>query len=1082
MSGTFTKAQQRAITAPHSVAISAGAGSGKTRVLAERVVHLLDGGVTPGQIAAVTFTEAAAAELRERIATYVEGRAQADPARWAAAQAALPLMQVSTIHGLCGRVAREHPVESGAGLNFAVLDDTEAAGWLEEHLAPVLAELPVEVLLELPGRIRGDVIRALLDDPTSAAAALDVAAREATLEAGDRARRAWVAAQPEWDAACAALDAVRGVPAGDVLEDARQAALRAGPPLLGEGLRDLRVALAGVKGNVGRGWDAAEKKAVFAALKTLQGLAARDDLLGEATDASRAHDRAVLALRTIFTHVVTRFAQLKGEQEVATFADLEVCADRALAVPEVRAYYRARWSHLLIDEAQDTNPVQWRILRALADGVTLTVVGDEKQSIYAFRRADVGVFREARKAVLERGGEVIRMGTSFRTHGGLVTAVNAYFASLMRGPGPLRPTAATFEPLDAHRVAHPAGEDAPGVEVHALLGDGAGALRSAEADLIAGRIQALLLGGTPVYDRETRQTRPLRLSDIAVLFRARTNLGAYEEALSRAGLPYVVHGGRGLYDRPEVMDAVSLLRAVADPTADVHLAAVLRGPHVHLTDAQLLTIGEAHVSGECFWDAAQRSADPDVQGAVTLIRALREASVTLSASQLLAEADRRTGALLVHAALPDGPRRVANLRLFQGLLRQWAQEGLRDVVSAADHLAHLERLEAQAPEAVSPHPDAAQLMTIHGSKGLEFPVVIVADALRQGGGPAGAVRFDAQLGVALRLPRLEEDPPEWTALEAAQKERDTSESERVAYVAFTRAADLLILSVPGGTGPADLKRLEAFLGHLPDAGVARTYLSPADVPAPVPLTLQTSGGRPRLDVRSGPGVVLPGTLPVTSLGTFLSCPRAFAYRHVEGRAPLVTLWSARHDAEATNPEGRLAGRQIGDAVHRALEHGWTDTEMRAHLGYFAPPDLQTVTTLVQNFQGDVYAEVRGRPYQRERPIQVDVGGVTFEGIVDAFDPDGKLVLDYKTDRHVQPEHHLPQLALYAHHLGATRAALAYLRRDHLHVFEETDLQRGLSLVQDAVSRMKDTDFPPTPSAACRYCSFRGVCDAAQETP
>ena len=120
-----------------------------------------------------------------------------------------------------------------------------------------------------------------------------------------------------------------------------------------------------------------------------------------------AHDRAILALQTIFTHVLTRFAELKGEQEVATFADLEVCADRALADQRVRGYYGERWTHLLIDEAQDTNPVQWRILSALAaDTVNLTVVGDEKQSIYAFRRADVGTFRDARadrRAARRRG-------------------------------------------------------------------------------------------------------------------------------------------------------------------------------------------------------------------------------------------------------------------------------------------------------------------------------------------------------------------------------------------------------------------------------------------------------------------------------------------------------------------------------------------------------------------------------------------------------------------------------------------------------------------------------------------------------
>ncbi|WP_309570486.1 UvrD-helicase domain-containing protein, partial [Deinococcus sp.] len=993
MTSPFTSAQAQAITASHSVAISAGAGSGKTRVLAERVVHLLDTGTAPGQIAAVTFTEAAAAELRERIGTYVEARAQRDPQRWADVQARLPLMHVSTIHGLCGRVARDHPVESGAGLNFRVLDEAETAEWLGEHLSFVLAELPVDVLLEVPGRIRADVIRALLNDPTSAVTALDVAARTAALDAGERARRAWEGVRPEWDAIQTTLARLSG-PAGDVLELARQAAAHAGPaPVLGGLLRALRTALESVKGNVGRNWDSETKKTVTTALRALKDLANRDDLLGEATEASRAHDRAVLALWEIFTHVVARFAQLKGEQEVATFADLEVCADRALAFPQVREHYRARWTHLLLDEAQDTNPVQWRILRALAaEEVNLTVVGDEKQSIYAFRRADVGVFREARETVQQRGGEVILMGTSFRTHGGLVTAVNAFFASLMKGPDSSRPTAATFEPLDAHRSAHPAGEDAPSVEAHALLGEGAGVLRNAEANLIAGRIQALLVAGTVVYDREERVTRPLRLSDVALLFRARTNLVAYENALARAGLPYVVQGGRGLYDRPEVVDAVSLLRAVADPSEDVFLAAVLRGPHVHLTDQQLLDLGQLHTAGDSFWDAAQRSPDSQVQVAVQLIRELREASVTLSASQLLAEADARTGALLIHAAQPDGARRVANVRLFQGLLRRWAQEGRRDVVSAAEHLARLERLGAQAPEAVSPHPDAVQLMTIHGSKGLEFPVVIVADALRQGGGFGEAVRFDAQQGVALRLPRQEEDTPEWTALGLAETERDLSEAERIAYVAFTRAADLLILNVVSGTGPTAMKRFEEFVRHLPETGVARTYLSPDEVLAPAALTFATTGRRPTLDVKTGPGVILPGTLPVTALGTFLGCPRAFAYRHLEGRAPLVTLWSERHAAEATNPGGRLAGRQIGDAVHRALEHSWTVKDMSEKLAYFAAPDLKTVIELVQNMRKDVYAEVHDRPYQREKPIQVPLDGLTFEGIVDAFDPDGGLVL------------------------------------------------------------------------------------------
>jgi ATP-dependent helicase/nuclease subunit A len=1085
---TFTDAQARAIFSEDSVAISAGAGSGKTRVLAERILNFLVRGVRPAQIVAVTFTEAAAAELRERVTSVVERRAEAEGGHWPELVTELALMPVGTIHSLCGRVAREHPVESGAGLSFTVLDELEARAWLDEHLTPVLAELQEgerEVLLAVPGKIRREVLEVLLDDPSSAREALRVAVAARKLDPLERASRAWDAVLPQWQAAVSALEGAGG-PAGDVLEEmrARTVALGRNAPLLGERLLAVREALREHSGRMGKGWSAPAKKGVNATLGVIRALAARDDLAGVAGEATAAHDRAVLALDRLFDHVACRFAALKAEEEVATFADLETFADAALTQDHVRAYYARRWTHLLIDEAQDTNPVQWRILSALAgEGVNLTVVGDEKQSIYAFRRADVQVFRMAQREVQARAGQIIPMGTSFRTHAALVDTLNAFFASLMAGPDEARPTAARFEPLSAHRTPSPLGEDGPCVEVYDLQGEDAGAARAAEARLLAARVQNLVYTGTPVYDRALGETRPLRPGDVAVLFRARTHLGTYEQALAAAGIPYVVHGGRGLYDRPEVQDAAELLQVVADPTGDISLAAFLRGPHVCLTDQALLDLARLREPGESLWDAARRSADPAVQQAVAWIRGWREASVTLSASQLLMEADQVTGAALVHAAMPDGARRVANLARFHALLRSWAQAGLRDVVRVAGHLAALERLEAQEAEAVSPSPDAVQLMTIHGSKGLEFPVVIVADVLNQGGGPGPKVRFDAAAGVALKLPGVEEDLPDWEALEALAKERDLSEAERVTYVAFTRAADLLILLAPGNLGAAARKRFEEFALHLPAQGVTLNYVQAADIRAPRPMPSPAESGPLRLEVQTGPGVILPGTLPVTSLGTYLACPRLFAYRHLEGREALVSLWSEREAAERSNPEGRLAGRQIGDAVHRALEHGWTITEMQGQLAYFAPSDLHTVIELVQNMRQDVYAEVRDRPYQRERPIQVHLDGLTFEGVVDAFDPDGRLVLDYKTDRQVNPEHHLPQLALYAHHLGATRAALAYLRHDTLHVFEEQDLQRGLALVQDAAQRLKEKNFDPTPSPACRYCSFRGVCDAAyQETP
>lgn len=397
----------------------------------------------------------------------------------------------------------------------------------------------------------------------------------------------------------------------------------------------------------------------------------------------------------------------------------------------------------------------------------------------------------------------------------------------------------------------------------------------------------------------------------------------------------------------------------------------------------------------------------------------------------------------------------------------------------ADHLNRLARLSAQEAEAISPLPDAVQLMTIHGSKGLEFPVVIIADVLRQGGGRTPPVRFDVEQGVALRLPLLEGDAPEWTALETLAKEQEGSEAERVAYVAFTRAADLLILSATGGDKGKAQERFAAFVASLPEEGVERQYLTPQDVVPVAPLPLRLDGARLILEVRTGPGVVLPGSLPVTSLGTYLQCPRMFAYRHLEGRLPLAQLWSERQAEEASNPERRAAGRQIGDAVHRALEHGWTAKDMQERLPYFSEPDLKTVIGLVQAMEGETYAPLHGRTFERERPLQVTIGPVTFEGIVDAYDREQRLVLDYKTDREVHPEDHLPQLALYAHHLGAREAALAYLRHKRLHLFGPEDLARGLDTVHAAVTRLTALDFSPTPDpVTCKRCAFKGVCDAA----
>ena len=1076
-----TPAQTRAIAAPASVFISAGAGSGKTRVLAERIVRLLaaEGGPLPRQIVAVTFTEAAAQELRARVTRFVEERAESGEAHWLGVLTALPLMTIGTIHSLCGRIAREHPVESGAGLSFLIQDETEAGAWLEERLPLALSACEAGDLLALPGRLRAEVTRALLADPLAARAALDAALRQTELPSEERRLLAWRQVEAEWSAALTQLGLFSG-PAGEKLEAYRLSAVQLGEPApcSAAGLCALETALQNYNGHLGgKKWSEEAKAAVHAGLKTLQGLSRRSDLRGE-TAALAVHDRALASLSRVFDTVNAQLQAWRTQEEVATFADLEVYADRALRRAEVQAYYAQRFTHLLIDEAQDTNPVQWRILKGLAGlGVNLTVVGDEKQSIYAFRRADVRVFHQARTQVQHLGGEQVTMHTSFRTHAPLVEVMNAYFASLMTGPTAAGSTRATFESLEAHRQDNPAGESA--VEWHAVLGEAdVGTLRSAEGHYLAARIQGLLLSARLVHGLQG--LRPVRLSDIAVLFRARGDMKRYEDALSRAGLPFVVHGGRGLLTRPEVLDAVHLLQAVADPTADVSLAAVLRGPVAHLTDAALLRLARSRQPEESLWAAAQRSPEPEVQRAVTLLSGLRDRAATLPASQLLTEAERLTHLSAVHALQPDGPRRLENLRRFSGLLRQWAGEGKSGVTAVAQHLRRLERLGHEEPEAPAPHADAVQLMTIHGSKGLEFPVVIVADVLRGAGGSAPAVRFDAEHGVAISLPQLDRPSAAWDHLAGLEREREDAEAERVAYVAFTRAADLLILS--GSAKDAELKRLTKFESHLPADGVMQVQVD-LDSVTPAPrLRLDVRTGRPDLTVLQGPGAALPETLPVTALATYRTCPRQFAHRYVNGFVPLADLWAAQAASEASNPERRSAGRTIGDAVHKAIEQGLAAGELAAAFPHLSPADLKDVARYVAAAKSSVFAEMPG-PFVRERPIQIQLGGVMFEGVVDAWNEAQGLILDYKTDREVVPEHHLPQLSVYAHRLGSKTAALAYLRQEELHVFSSEDLARGLKDVEGDIERMTARDFTPNPSvSSCRRCPYRGVCDVAEPMP
>lgn len=1056
--------QQFIIVSPLSVSIDAGAGTGKTFVLTRRILNLIRSGLKAEELVAVTFTEAAAAELRSRLQTLLEDEAARlqEPALLEAARA-LPLAQISTIHALCARILRDHPVESGAGMRFTVLDEAQASVWMEQHLPEVLGELSSADFGDVPAQHALDAVSLMLRDPYRAESALRVSMRtqaseERELQERLAAQRAEFASR--WEQSLQTLQSYAATDPVDPLEVGRQAVLRAGQV---EGSWDVRcAAMQGALSGIRRGGGSAKvwqghKDTVHAALNDLRTITAPLPLEQELWQC-----RALPVLEKLYYQAQGRLDELKREQEILTFADLERLAAQALAEPQVRSFYAERWKALLVDEFQDTSPLQWEIISALSEhGLNFTVVGDEKQSIYAFRGADVTLFRKARHSVAQQGGESRALTTSFRTHEALVKVVNTFFEGYMPGPASEHSTAATFTPLKAYRQSPPFPSEA--CELHIVSGSGAkDILREAEARLLAHRIQSLLSEGRTVQTRSG--SRPLSYQDIAILMRTRTHLAQYEAALFTAGIPYVVQGGTGLLLRPEVRDLRTMLQFLANPADDLALAATLRSPLIGWIDEQLLKATQARPKGASLWASLPDS--PPLLTELLNLRAFRNASA------LVTLALERSDFAAVMASMPDGQRRLANIDAFLGLLHRYAVEGRGGVQQVSLALQDSVRLELPVPEATLGSDDAVQVLTIHGSKGLEYPVVLIPDLLAEGRADSSPVLFHEEHGLSLRIPGVKPDdhPERHRFLRDLANERSLSENERIKYVALTRAADLLILSLTAKTSewPAAQRLAEL----LPPENVARYRYQPHEVPPLLRRTLARSGEV--YLTRTERGVALPDHLPVTSIGVYLRCPREFEYRYVTGRPPFTSLW----EAETRQREGGASGAMIGSAVHQAIELGLSDALIQGQFTHLSPAERHEVSRLVTSLQEPAFAELRGKTPLREIQVTHQIGELTFEGVIDAMYDD--WVVDYKTDRRMEPADHLPQLALYCAATGARKASLAYLRHATLHDFTAEELQHGLEQIGRMRKGVEAFQFAPDPSPTrCTYCTYRQVCDAAR---
>ncbi|GAB3297331.1 UvrD-helicase domain-containing protein [Epidermidibacterium keratini] len=1011
--------------------VEAGAGSGKTGALVQRIGELVTVGDIPiEKIAAVTFTERAAAELRERLRARFENAAR-DPQYAEIAQRALDdldLAPIGTLHAFAQRILSEHAIEAGIPPMVEVLDGVASSVASEARwrlLARALLDddsMAETVGLLAPLDIKLPKIRSLVtklnDDwdlvqdhigraapgPVEIPDLSPIIARGRELVAhGEHCTSEDDTMFVRLDETRVWLDEFESVDASDL--PAILTVLTQGRSILGNGVTDKSA-----PGNKAKwkGFDLPQLKVDYRAW--IVSLDAVKNRIAEAV------------LRNIVQCCASRVlddAQDRQRNGRLEFHDLLVlCRNLLRDNADVREALHERYSHLLLDEFQDTDPIQIEIATRIAGGAaadapdwrdidvpagTLFVVGDPKQSIYRFRRADIGMYLQAQEAL---GGHA-ELSTNFRTGAPILQWVNEVFADLIQPKEGQQPH---YRPLLAHRPGPTAGPPVAvlGVEAHHDEPN-ANELRAREAADVAATIAAALDPDEPWTTQDGNEWRALRPGDITILIPSRTSLSALEDALDRAGIHYRSEASSLAYAGTEVRALLAACRAIADSSNQLALLSALRSPLFGISDLELWEWKRSGGSVSLRGTPPEAMADHPVGVAIDYLARLGNESRWLTPSEVLSRlvVDRMVFEAAAGSARPRDVWRTVRFVIDQA--RAWSETehgGLRSYVEwAAAQASETSRVsESILPET---DVDSVRIMTVHAAKGLEFPMVILSGMSTQRRNTTGVNVLWNERGYAVSMGG-DLTSGDFETMQPVDEQMGDAESRRLLYVAATRARDHLVVSLHRARDTKTNARLLAEVGAASAAdAVPLSWDSPsavgspvADAPTEAPdfeswldrirAAVESSRRKPSESASGLEGTdpdAVPEGAPPEAAG------------HAKG---------ARDVAQSAWTKGRY-GSAIGRAVHGVLQAIPLDSAD----GLDPAVQAQCVAEGVVEYAGLVALLVRSaldspvvrraadRPHWRESWVaMVCEGGTVLEGIVDLIyrEDDGSLVVvDYKTD-------------------------------------------------------------------------------------
>ena len=929
------------------VVVTAGAGSGKTSTLVARYACLLAEGVSPRKIAAITFTKKAAMEMRSRVRkTLMELQQIAqDPIerqKWADLSAQMDSARIGTIHSLCAEILRNHPAEAGVDPRFEVLDeglsmalraqavdDTLKKLVEEERFLPLLENIPVRSLTSMLKEMLGKRLEAresfeiAVDNRSRLAVELrqrmnspltgglisemrDMTPQQLVQDAGETLAGMVQDLLRCWSLAESALAENDSVTCAIHLYETRRSYMN-----LRGGKKDSSVKqmIAELQGNFDKILD-----------PLTGGKNARDPL--PSLEAEDLLEGLLPQLHEAFNLVHQAYQNLVQKRQALDFDDLEYYAQQLLAHDEIRLRWQQELDAVLVDEYQDTNQRQRDIVNALAGKRgSLFIVGDMRQSIYRFRRADVTVFREEQERINREGGKLIDLDRTYRAHEQLLNATGDLLAGVIgTTEDPARKYYVPYSPLVAHKKELPKGIQSPHIEFVFGVGEDTESARPLAARALAERLHQL-----------KKESQIVKWDEVALLFRASTGFPFYEEALEDAGIPFVTVAGRGFYDRPEIRDLVNILRALADPMDDLSFAGLLRSPAFGLSDASLYLLRQTGLS---YWDALngdlsilseedQVSAKRTLDILNSLLPSVDRIPVAELLKQVVDETDYR--AILAAADVKTDEKVASNAggRLWRNLDKLLEDALVSQQVNVRDFLDVLNTLNdagAREGEAPAEAEGSVRLMTIHKAKGLEYPVVVLADSGRQVRASSELVYFSNDLGVTFKL---EPAPMLYNLAKVVNKDQDDCEALRLLYVALTRAKAKLLIS-----GHATFNEY----GKIKLGSWAKELDAVANLPSQEfmdrkgePFEGKTSSNYPLRVWYLLDTLTAPTTLPPTTgqEGTVKSDLRPL-YPPVEGFGQTEPEEKIERSDElrswrVTQSDERIPGQVLGKIVHKAIQ-------------------------------------------------------------------------------------------------------------------------------------------------------------------